>query len=356
VTVRLLLTVDARAYGGAEAYVSHLLERLPGTYTCTLLATEPVPRQLENAARARGAALVLVPRVDAKSDIAGQLGLVRAVHSTAPHLVHVNMADTANHRFALGAACLLGKPAVATVHSANPFLPGLQELALGLLFRRLRGTIAVSEEIATLVRDGLGVRSRMVRTVANGVPEATMVDRTNRPAGPVRVAYVGRLTAEKGVDVLLRAVNELVALGLRVEAVIAGEGPERARLERLAEGLPVRFVGFVDDVGALFAEVDVLCLPSRSEGLPFTLLEGMMSGLPCVATAVGGMPAALGHAGVIVPADDVGALAGALGGLIRSANRRMVLGRTAHDRVCARYSLQSMVDATDRAYQEALQG
>jgi len=116
----------------------------------------------------------------------------------------------------------------------------------------------------------------------------------------------------------------------------------------------VRFMGFVEDTATFFATADVLCLPSRWEGLPFTLLEGMMSGLACVATAVGDMPEALGEAGVLVPPNDPGSLARALDQLVRSPDRRMALGLAAHERVCTSYSMGSMVEATARVYEKAL--
>ncbi|HSH61955.1 MAG TPA: glycosyltransferase [Acidimicrobiales bacterium] len=352
-TTRLLLTVDARSYGGAEAYVARLLQHLPQSYACTLLATEPVPRQLEDAARARGADLVLVPRVDSKFDLLGQLQLVRALRSTTPQLVHVNMADAANHRYALGAAHLLGRPAVATVHTATALLPGLQGVVLGAAFRRVRRVIAVSSEIATHLHDGLGVPKSRVKTVANGVPAVDMIDRAHRTAA-VRVGAMGRLTGQKGFDLLLQAVDELVRMGRTVEVVVAGEGVELARLERLAKGLPVRFMGFVEDTAAFLAAADIFCLPSRWEGLPFALLEGMMSGLPCVATDVGDVQEVLGDAGLTVPANDVASLARALDELVRSPDRRMALGRAAHERVRTRYSLGSMVSSTTAVYEQAL--
>ena len=349
-----MLTVDARAYGGAEAYVSYLLEHLPDTYSCTLLATEPVPRQLEEASRARGAELVLVPRVRHKLDLRSQLGLIRALRSVNPQLVHVNMADTANHRYAAGAAHLLRKPAVATLHTRSSSLPGLQGHALRLVFRRLRLVIAVSHEIARHLQDGLGVPGPRVRTVANGVPEAPLIDRGDLDTPTVRVAAIGRLTDQKGFDLMLRAVEELVRLGRAVEVTVAGEGPELASLERLADGLPVHFAGFVKDMAAFLATADILCLPSRWEGLPFVLLEAMMSGLPCVATDVGNVGEALGDTGVLVPPNDVAALTEGLDQLIRSPERRGALGRAAHERACTRYSLRAMVDSTTAVYREAL--
>lgn len=352
---RLVLTVDARAYGGAETYVAYLLRHLPETFQCILLATEPVPRQLEDAARARNADVVLVPQVRHKSEVAGQLALAKALRALRPHLVHVNMADSANHRYAVGAAVLLGLPVMATLHTTSSSLTGFQASALRIAFRRVRCAIAVSGEIAAHLHDGLGVPTERVRTVANGVPPSEMAQRPQRPTDTVRVAAIGRLTDQKGFDLLLRAVAELVRRGRAVEVVVAGEGPQRVELERLAEGLPVRFLGFVDDMATFLARADILCLPSRWEGLPFALLEGMMSGLPCVASGVGDVPEVLEGTGLIVPPNDVDALTEALDELLQSPGRRMALGRAAHERVRSRYSLDSMVESTARLYQDALE-
>src|SRR5581483_6078737 len=107
-----------------------------------------------------------------------------------------------------------------------------------------------------------------------------------------------------------------------VEVVIAGDGPERDTLAGLAQGLPVELPGFVQDVPALLAGLDVFCLTSRLEGLPFALLEAMMAGLPCVASDVGDVADALGGAGVVVRPGDVEALAAALARLVSSPEER----------------------------------
>lgn len=136
------------------------------------------------------------------------------------------------------------------------------------------------------------------------------------------VLYVGRLIRQKGVDDLLRAV----ALLPRPPVIdVAGDGPERGRLGRLAAvlGLDVRFHGFVDP-GArddLYRRAAVLCVPSRplasglSEGSPLVICEARAHGLPVVAAAVGGIPELCrGDAGAtLVPPADPAALARALG-------------------------------------------
>jgi glycosyltransferase involved in cell wall biosynthesis len=94
--------------------------------------------------------------------------------------------------------------------------------------------------------------------------------------------FVGRLDKNKGVDRLIRMVDR--------ELWVVGDGPERARLERVASGRPVRFFGMVHDVAPLLAASSALVMASEREGLPVAALEALGSGRPVVATAVGGLP------------------------------------------------------------------
>ena len=106
---------------------------------------------------------------------------------------------------------------------------------------------------------------------------------------------VGRLSLEKGHAELMRAIAEVYALlDEPVRLVLVGDGPERARLEALAEALgigdAITFAGHQSDVRPYYAIADLFVLPSHSEGSPNVLLEAMAFGIPVVATAVGGIP------------------------------------------------------------------
>ena len=128
--------------------------------------------------------------------------------------------------------------------------------------------------------------------------------------------FVGRLAAQKGVSILIDAAAQLRTAGARV--VLVGDGPSRRALERQARRAAVddrvTFAGFVPHaaVAAVLAHADVLVLPSVYEELGSVLLEAMQAGVPIVATAVGGVPEALGPAGVLVPPGDPVALAAAV--------------------------------------------
>jgi glycosyltransferase involved in cell wall biosynthesis len=158
---------------------------------------------------------------------------------------------------------------------------------------------------------------------------------------------VGRLTRQKGFDVQLAAVRSLEAAEPgRLTVAVAGRGREGDALAAAASGLPVSFRGFVRDVPAFLRELDLFCLPSRHEALPLALLEAMAAGLPCVATDVGDVRAAVADAALVVPPDDGPALAAALDALLRDPGRRADLGRRARRRAVTHLDADLMARRT----------
>ena len=147
------------------------------------------------------------------------------------------------------------------------------------------------------------------------------------------VGAAGRLSPEKGFDVLVRTAAQVASQTDRVGFVVFGEGAERPALERqiAAAGLQERFIlaGFTSDLDALLPALDVMALPSFTEGLPNVVLEAFAAGLPVVATAVGGVPEVLddGVSGFLAPAADHAALARdpGTGGRLRLVARRWVI-------------------------------
>jgi glycosyltransferase involved in cell wall biosynthesis len=183
-------------------------------------------------------------------------------------------------------------------------------------------------------RDGeaAGIRANW-RVVPNGVDleafrPTDRVDaraRLGLPAGPLAVS-VGRLSRQKGQDLLVEAWPKVRSRVEAAELVLVGSGPEESALRR--SGGDVQFVGAQDDVQPWLAAADVVVLPSRWEGLPYVVLEAMAVGTPVVATDVTGVREALGEAGAIVPPEDPGALAEAVvaalsGADVRSGRRRV---------------------------------
>ncbi|HET6953658.1 MAG TPA: glycosyltransferase, partial [Acidimicrobiales bacterium] len=201
---------------------------------------------------------------------------------------------------------------------------GLARLQMALQLRRAALVTALWPGAADVMMSLHGVPADRIRVVPNGVPAArcpvpTADDRAAArarfgvPAGAAVVGYVGALTVEKCVASAVAAVARCRGMHL----VVAGDGPEHRALEAQARAdAPgrVTFAGVVPGARPVLAASDVLVLPSRSEGMPGVLIEAGLSGVPVVASAVGGVPEVVadGETGVLVPPGDEAALAAAL--------------------------------------------
>jgi glycosyltransferase involved in cell wall biosynthesis len=171
-----------------------------------------------------------------------------------------------------------------------------------------------------------------------------------------RIGVVGNLRPVKGLDNFIRAASNLIVTHCDLTFHIAGDGPLRSDLKRLAveHGLKNRFVleGTLVDVPGFLAGLDIAVLPSRSEGMSNALLEYMAAGKPIVATAVGGNTQLIddGVHGLLVPPDDPDALAAAISRLIMDADLATQMGRAARKRVEERYSREAMVRRFEKFY------
>ncbi len=197
-----------------------------------------------------------------------------------------------------------------------------------------------------------GFPSERLIIIENGVPlpdlsSAQQADSTSTHAGPILLS-VARLDPIKDFPTLLHAVALIAPAISGLQLLVAGDGPERSRLEQLAAELhlsgTVTFLGFRSDVGRLLADADVFVLSSHSEGMPLSILEAMAAGLPVVASAVGGTPELVLDAitGLLVPSGDPFALATALDRLCRSPALRNKMGQAARARVAEHFSLDRM--------------
>jgi glycosyltransferase involved in cell wall biosynthesis len=171
---------------------------------------------------------------------------------------------------------------------------------------------------------------------------------------------ISRLSPEKGVDVLLRAMQQVVQVVSPLTVLIIGDGPQAAELHQLANQLglneTVLFLGARSDIPVLNRLFDLFVLSSREEACPMALLEAMAAGRAVVATHVGGTPEVVTHdvEGLLVPPDDPEALARALLMLLKDPARRTAMGTAAHQRVATQFTHERMVRETLSFYQHIL--
>lgn len=289
------------------------------------------------------------------------LDLIRAIE---PDVIHAHL--TYASIFGALASRLTSTPFVTTLHvppSDAPFLSRermRERLACALLSRH-GTTVAVSQAQRDMyVKRGLIDPERIV-VVHNGIEtdafaaadrprQVALRERFGLPAEALVLTSVAVLRDDtKGIHLLLEAARDVLA-GVPVRLLIAGDGPARPGLERRARELGLQdvvlWLGQRDDVATILAGSDLFVLPTLSDQFPTVLLEAMAAGLPVISTSVGGVPEIVSHesTGLLVPAGDVAALAGAIERLVSDAALRRRLGEAGRERVQARFSATQWVN------------
>jgi len=234
--------------------------------------------------------------------------------------------------------------------------------------------IAVSRDLQLWLIDRAGIRADKVICIANGIDAAAFATpRTALRRRPLlggfappdtlligNVARLDKVKDQAGLLAAFKLLCEQAGQETACRLIIVGEGPEHAELQRRIEQLGltqrVRLLGNRSDVAELLAECDVFVLSSIAEGMPVTLMEAMASGLPVVATEVGGVASVVEHGvtGTLVPAGDPRALAEALGGYMADEALRLRHGDAGRARVTADFSLSAMLSAYTALYDNLL--
>lgn len=312
--IRVLHVMGRMAPGGTEHQLVGMLEAAHGRYWDATLCVLSTGWELTRRAGAAGIRIV-------ELDGVSKVDLRRAAR-----LRHLAREAEVVH------ASLWGASAFARVATAGTRRPpvvvserGVEDHrhpALGMINRMLRpmtdGFIGNSTAVTDFIHANHGVDPSDPRVVAipNGLDprifhpiELAHSDREPRR----RLVGVGRLIPSKRFDFAISLLAQLER-DIDLDLVIAGDGPERKRLEALAEGLPVTFLGHLSDrrtLADLLRSSDVLVMPSTSEGYPNAILEALGCGLPVVASDVPGIRAAKG-AGVRLVDDSHEAWCGAI--------------------------------------------
>jgi glycosyltransferase involved in cell wall biosynthesis len=245
--------------------------------------------------------------------------------------------------------------------------PSLKRRMINPLLGWLPGSLY---SVSSALRDSMiaeGFPTRRIAVIHNGVdpgaPPTTADRRTARrdlwiPEGTLVVGTVARLDRVKNLETLIDAFAGMRAVFPRSALVIIGDGEERSRLEAFARNSGVReairFYGNRADVRRLMPGFDVYVNSSISEGVSLTILEAMATGLPVVATAVGGTPEIVidGITGVLVPARQPATLTAALVELCTSPDLRRVLGSAARQSVEAAFGIDRMVEQYAGVYEQ----
>ena len=234
------------------------------------------------------------------------------------------------------------------------------------MMQRVDSFVAVSGEVVTGLRTW-GIPADRIAQIPNGADTDRFVPSTPVDKQHARVAlgleadnlvtiFVGRLSAVKGVDTLLRAWKNVHQVYPNARLLLLGDGPERTALQALADelelGQTLAFCGAQPDVLPYFQAADLFALPSVSEGLSNALLEAMAAGLPCVASNIGGNVDLISHGenGLLFQPGSVEHLTDVLLRLSANDIERQELGGRARETVEADYSLDRVMEKYAELY------
>jgi glycosyltransferase involved in cell wall biosynthesis len=350
----VLLVIDSLDGGGAERYVVDLAIALRGRGWPVEVACSTGGVRAGALTDAGIPVSVLLGGL-VKRRISGGYGraLRRLVRDRRPAVVHA-------HLYASAAAAVvatrgLSVPVVLTEHTEAPWRDRAARAISRRVYQRVDHVVAVSSAIRDTLVGTYGVPAGRVDLLlpATAAPAAAPRRATGGTAATVGV--VGRLVPEKGVDVFLRAVALVSAAVPAARFVVVGDGPLRAALEDRAVSLGlagvVTFTGFRPDAPQLIAGLDVLVVPSRSDGSPLVVCEAMAAGIPVVASRVGGLPDLVAHgdSGLLVRPEDPADLARSLVRLLRDPAAAQALGRRGRQLAEAR-SHARLVDRMTEVY------
>lgn len=346
--------------GGAEQVVLHLAKSLNRD------VFEPVVFCLNEKGRYAGGLETIGVRVIAfhkkpKLDFLLLPRLVQVLKDEKIDLVHA-------HLFTAGlwgrlAARRAGIPAVVTEHNTDTWKKWFHFVLDRLLLSFTDRMIFVSRKVEEFYSRRLGSLKGKGRVIYNGID----IERFESgkpglsPLGPSPIlGAVGRLVPQKAHRDFVEMICLLRQKGRDVSGLIVGDGPLRRELGQHVKQLGLQghisFSGFSKDIAACYREMDVFILPSLREGFPMALLEAMASGVPVVATAVGGVEECIRDRenGRLVPVNRPDLLADAAAEILTDETLRARLIKNARKTVTERFTVDEMVRGHEQIYKEVL--
>lgn len=324
-SLNVLHLIDSGGFYGAESVLVELVaeQRRQGinAVVCSIGVPGEHEKPLERVLRSKGLPF-WQERMRAGFNFSGALRIARKAQNHGVNLLHSH-GYKSNILFGFMPRAMRKIPVVSTLHGWT-YIGGFSKMALytwldSLVLGRLDGVVVVSNGM--LQRREITSRTiHKLCVIENGISSDTpTIDNddpvfkhleTMRRGGPL-IGSVGRLSSEKGFDVLLRAIAQLKVKMPNLQLALLGGGPKEQELRDLAEQLGISdsiwFAGYVDGAGKYLQTLNVFVNSSYSEGMPITVLEAMRTRCPVVASRVGGLPEMIhdGMGGLLFEPGDI---------------------------------------------------
>ncbi len=334
--MKILQVIPYFCFGGAETMCENLtyaLSAMGHEVTVVSLYQErtPISVRMEEAG-------VRILSLDKKLglDVSMIPKLMKIMKQIKPDVVHTHL-DVI--KYAVAAARLSGvKRCVHTVHNvAHEEAEGRLQKIVNTVYFKLGWSVpvALSPEVRRTIVSFYGLKEESVPMIYNGVDLGKCIPKEDYSlSDPVCLLHIGRFNEQKNHTGLLEAFSVIVKRYPNCCLKLIGDGDLRDTVERYAENLGIRdkvlFLGSQSNVSPFLREADLFLLPSKFEGMPMTIIEAMGTGLPIVASAVGGVPDMLKNmeSGLLVSCEPA-EIAEAVCRLLDSENLRITLGRKA---------------------------
>ncbi|SRR6266496_1929650 len=364
--IRLVILIDSLKTGGAQRLISAFVSRATEYDIDPVVISlhEDASPAIREAIEVSGTRLITMP-ANSLFSIQRLKGLIdylkkEKIDVLHTHLLYANILGSI-------AGSLANVPVVCTLHSTHIEKRWLRHKRVEDFCLRHFATriIAVGNVVATAHRGRY--KGRAFDVIPNGIPEPETISsqalsRVRNELGvdghPI-VITVGRLERAKGYGDMIEAFKLLQQKQSNSVLLMVGSGSLRDSIRSQIESLDLKqsviLAGERQDISQLLASSDVFASSSHREGLPLSVLEAMMAGLPIVATSVGDIPNVVTkETGVVVPPHQPEMLAEALNDLLKNPGKRRAMGKAAKDRAMQEYSLDVWMKRQVKLYEDVI--
>lgn len=362
--------------GGVETHIVSLLQALDADRYSASVITFPNPAFEERLAEA-GIAFDRIER-RGRRDLGFARRLRRLLRQRGARIAHTHGVYS-DFYMALAGRLWWRRPrhvltkhtfADADMSASAKHIRRIDRFDRWMIYPRVHRIVAVSEERKRGLIERQGVRESKITVIHNGIPldphlSPHSLPRTLRRELEVGertpiIGFIGRLAPEKGPDLFVDLFARLAKRSPEALGVVVGDGPMADDLRRRAEGLGVaermRWLPHRQDLPPLLLDMDVVVMPSRTEGLPMLLLEAMAMARPVVASDVGGIPEVIerGRSGWLCAMGDVEGFATTIARVLEHPEASRLVGEQSRAVILARFTARTMADRMMALYDEAL--
>jgi len=360
--MKVLHVIARMNVGGTATYLFNLLEGLENSKVETKLIIGSVPGNEKEDSRVEQLNYQRLPglsrAIAPKRDLMARRKLWEIVKDYQPDLIHC-------HTFKAGVLVRSKKTSIPIIHTFHghhlydPDYAKFARFALNaierILAKRSKKILTIGSRVGRELLDvGIGKKSQY-QSIAPGVRAPKLSDRSkivkkfSLNLDRLNVLWMGRLTRVKRPN----RVIELAQSYPNVNFIIAGDGELRAELEAIAPD-NVYFLG-VQSSDEMFSLADIVLLTSDSEGMPLTLIEGQMAGIPAIATDVGSVSEIVENELTgLVTSTQIEQIVSSLGRLLGDSMLRSAMAKNARERALDRFSIEKMVNSHIQVYKQAL--